>query len=253
MSEAGRGGARGKDWATCWRRAERERRLNRLGPEALTDGELLESLLGDASDSSARAEELLNRVGGLRGLGRLDGPALALLGIDEAASALVACAFELGRRALHAPEQRPRLRAPGEIYQHLRPALAFLRREVFHVLCFNAHNVLLRDVRVAQGTMNACPVDPREVFSAALAAQATALVLAHNHPSGDPSPSSLDIELTRQLESGARLLGLRLLDHLIVAESGYTSLRERGLLLSMSMCDGDPEAPGKRAASPPSR
>lgn len=117
-----------------------------------------------------------------------------------------------------------------EIDAYLRPQLAVLRREVFHVLCFNSRNVLLRDARVAEGTMNLCPVDPREVFAAALAARATAIVIAHNHPSGDPQPSTQDIALTRQLADGARILGLRLLDHLVVGETGFVSMLEQGLL-----------------------
>jgi DNA repair protein RadC len=101
--------------------------------------------------------------------------------------------------------------------------------------------VLVRDVRVAEGTTNACPVDPREVFAVALAARATAVVLAHNHPSGDPEPSSLDVALTAQLVEGGRLLGVKVLDHLVVGESGFVSFLERGL---MPVADG-----GRRAWS----
>ncbi len=127
-------------------------------------------------------------------------------------------------------ERRPRLRTPAEIYQHLAPALRSLRREVFHVLSLNGRNVLLNDARVAEGSMNACPVDPREVFCAALAARATAIVLAHNHPSGDPEPSEMDIALTEQIAEGGRILGIRVLDHLIVGDGAYVSLLERGRL-----------------------
>src|SRR5262249_14645730 len=102
-----------------------------------------------------------------------------------------------------------------------------LRREVFHVLCFNSRNVLLSDVRVAEGTLDHCLVDPREVFSAALWARATAIVLAHNHPSGDPEPSGLDLELTAQLVEGGRILGIKVLDHIVVGDSNYTSLFEK--------------------------
>jgi DNA repair protein RadC len=108
--------------------------------------------------------------------------------------------------------------------------MAGLRKEEFHVLCFNARNVLLRDACVAEGSSDACPVDPREVFSAALASRASAIVLAHNHPSGDPTPSEADIALTRQLVEGSHLLAIKLLDHIVVGDGTYSSLLERGLL-----------------------
>jgi DNA repair protein RadC len=101
---------------------------------------------------------------------------------------------------------------------------------VFHVLCFNARNVLLLDARVAEGTINACLVDPREVFAAAITARATAIVLAHNHPSGDPEPSAQDLSLTRQLFEAGRLLGIKVLDHVVVGDGTYASLMERGEL-----------------------
>ncbi|MFP2933731.1 RadC family protein, partial [Pyxidicoccus sp. 3LG] len=145
--------------------------------------------------------------------------------------------LELGRRAQRSVERRPRLRTPKEIHAYLAPALGTLRREVFHVLCFNARNVLVHDARVAEGTMNACPVDPREVFAAALTARATAIVLAHNHPSGDPEPSVQDMGLTRHLISAAQLLNIKVLDHVVVGDGSYVSMVERGLLL-----DGEREA-----------
>src|SRR5260370_41751559 len=95
-------------------------------------------------------------------------------------------------------------------------------------LCFNSRNTLLRDVRVAEGTMNACPVDPREVFAVAIATRATALVFAHNHPSGGyPEPSTDDVTLTRRLSRGAQLLGIRVLDHLGVTDSTCLSFLGR--------------------------
>ncbi|HLL00358.1 MAG TPA: DNA repair protein RadC, partial [Myxococcaceae bacterium] len=150
--------------------------------------------------------------------------------LGPARAAQVLAALELGRRAQRAAERRPRLRTPREIYGYLVPTLSALRREVFHVLCFNPRNVLLADVRVAEGTMNTCPVDPREVYAAALTTRATAIVLAHNHPSGDPEPSMQDIALTVQLAEAGRLLGIKVLDHLVLGDGNYVSLMERGLL-----------------------
>jgi DNA repair protein RadC len=112
---------------------------------------------------------------------------------------------------------------------------------VFHVLSFNMRNVLLADARVAVGTVDSCPVDPREVFRAALASRATCVVLAHNHPSGDPEPSSLDVKLTARLVSGAELMGIRVLDHLVVGDGSYVSFHERGWLAGKPTLTGEQE------------
>ena len=209
-------------------------RLLRMGASALTDTELLAVLLcGKARGASvlAVAEGLLGAGGGLKAFCTRDPQELCTLrGLGPARAAQVLAALEFGRRAQRSTEQRPRLRTPADLYRHLRPTLSLQRREAFHVLCFNARNVLLHESRVAEGSVNACPVDPREVFASALLCRASAIAVAHNHPSGDPEPSSLDVLLTRQLAAGARLLGLRLLDHLVVGDNAFVSLRERGLL-----------------------
>lgn len=209
-------------------------RLWRLGAGALTDAELLGVLLaggGGPRSAGAFAEGLLATHGGLKALLEQDPHLLAAQpGLGPQRTALMLSALELGRRAQRMVERRPRLRTPREIDGYLRPLLSALRREVFHVLCFNARNVLVRDARIAEGSSSSCPVDPREVFSAALSVRASAVVLAHNHPSGDPEPSSLDVSLTHQLTEGGRMLGIRVMDHLVIGESGYVSMLERGLL-----------------------
>jgi DNA repair protein RadC len=213
---------------------EPRERLLRLGASALSDPELLAVLLCSGAKGSSvlqMAEGLVEAGGGLKSLFLLDPHELcAVRGLGPARAAQVLAALELSRRLQKPTEARPRLSTPSEVYRYLRPSLALLRREVFHVLCFNSRNVLLRDARVAEGTINACPVDPREVFAAALLSRATAIALAHNHPAGDPEPSANDLALTRQLAQGARLLGIKLLDHLVVGDGGYTSMRLRGQL-----------------------
>jgi DNA repair protein RadC len=99
-----------------------------------------------------------------------------------------------------------------------------------HVLCLNSRNVLLRQVRVAEGSVDQCHVDPREALAPAIACRATGIVLVHNHPSGDPEPSVNDVALTRQLREAGRLLCIRLLDHLVIGDRGYVSMLSRGLL-----------------------
>jgi DNA repair protein RadC len=204
--------------------AARER-LFRLGAEALTDPELVGVLWGGRIGAGLVPE------GGLKALVQEDPRELsARPGVGPVRAARWMAALELGRRAQRVAERRPRLRTPREISAYLAPRLGALRREVFHVLCFNARNVLLLDARVAEGTINACLVDPREVFAAAITARATAIVLAHNHPSGDPEPSAQDLSLTRQLFEAGRLLGIKVLDHVVVGDGAYASLMERGEL-----------------------
>jgi DNA repair protein RadC len=213
--------------------APRER-LYRLGAQALSDPELLSVLLASGARRGRPPDALLPEGGGgLRALLQLEPHELcARPGLGRIRAAQLLAALELGRRAQRAPERRPRLRTPQEIYAYLAPTLSALRREVFHVLCFNPRNVLLHDARVAEGTMNACPVDPREVFTTALTARASAIVLAHNHPSGDPEPSAQDVALTAQLAEAGRLLGIKVLDHVVVGDGSFSSLLERGQLLA---------------------
>jgi DNA repair protein RadC len=237
VGHAGVGGGRPRPRAD----GPRERLL-RLGASALSDPELLAVLLGTGIRGQPvveLSESLLAAGGGLKALVQQDPEELCdLPGLGPARAAQLLAALELGRRAQIAQEERPKLQTPQAIHEYLSPRLSALRREVFHVLCFNSRNVLLRDVRVAEGTMSSCPVDPREVFAAALASKATAIVLAHNHPSGDPTPSSPDVSLTLQLADGARLLGIKLLDHLVIGDGTYVSMLERGQLPSTASFGG---------------
>jgi len=209
-------------------------RLRRLGASALTDSELVAVLLGTGLRGApvmALAEALLDSAGGLKSLVMQDPHELsAMPGLGPAKAAALLAALELGRRVQRAEERRPRLSTADEIHRYLEPELSALPREVFHVLSLNSRNVLLRDARIAQGTVGACPVDPREVFAGALAARASAIILAHNHPSGDPEPSEQDVLLTMHVAEGARLLGMKLLDHLVVGDRRYVSLKQRRLI-----------------------
>ncbi|MBM7118305.1 RadC family protein [Archangium primigenium] len=225
---ASEGGGEGSVRAALEGEDARER-LFRLGAEALTDPELLGLLWGAGARTRALAEQLLAPAGGLKALVQQDPRALcARPGLGQLRTAQLLAALELGRRAQRVVERRPRLRTPRDIATYLAPQLGALRREVFHVLCFNARNVLLLDARVAEGTINACMVDPREVFAAAITARATAIVLAHNHPSGDPEPSAQDVGLTAQLVEAGRMLGIKVLDHVVLGSGNYVSMRERG-------------------------
>ncbi|MBE4748289.1 DNA repair protein RadC [Corallococcus sp. ZKHCc1 1396] len=243
---SGEGGSTGGGSVRARTEDARER-LFRLGAEALTDLELLGLLWTEGPRGAGLkdvAEGGLTR-GGLKALVQEDPRTLcARRGVGPARTSRLLAALELGRRAQRSPERRPRLRTPKDIHAYLAPTLGGLRREVFHVLCFNPRNVLVHDARVAEGTLSACPVDPREVFAATLSARATAIVLAHNHPSGDPEPSVQDVGLTEHLARAAGLLGVKLLDHVVVGDGAYVSMLERGLL-------PDSEREGRRKCGTP--
>jgi DNA repair protein RadC len=209
-------------------------RLESLGAEALSDVELLALLLrtGDRqADALGVARDLLARTGGLHGLARAEPHALVgARGIGPAKSATLRAALELGRR-LAAGRLRPGspIRSAEDVHRHLHPRLRHLPHELFLVLLLDGRHRLIRHEVVSQGTLTASLVHPREVFRPALREPAAALVLVHNHPSGDPTPSAEDREVTQRLARAGEILGVRVLDHVVVAERGYCSMREEGL------------------------
>lgn len=209
----------------------RERLLG-AGSAQLSEIELLALVLGSAGRVPAlrAAECLLARHGSLPELARLAPAELARNGVGAARAARLVAAFELGRRALE-PRDRPIvLTRPEDVYRYARPRLAHLTQEVFHVLLLDTRHRLVADRRVAAGGLASCAIAPRDVFEPAIREAAPAIVFVHNHPSGDPTPSRDDVALTRRLADGARLLGLSLVDHVVVADGGFASLAEMGKL-----------------------
>jgi len=216
-------------------RGDRPReRLTTLGPEALSDAELLALVLrtgGRASPALAIASRTLTRHGGLRGLAGASPTQLAAeRGIGPAKAASLLASFELARRiAAHRLRPGQALCSPADVAAAFRPRLRDAAHERFVAVLLDGRHRVLRDVVVSQGTLTASLVHPREVFRPALREAAAALILVHNHPSGDPSPSREDAEVTRRLARAGRLLGIEVVDHVIVAEQGFSSLRERGV------------------------
>lgn len=204
-------------------------RFDTEGPGSLCDAELLALGLGLSLDAAA---SVLSQLGGLFAVTRASPEDLgAALGGRAAPLRRVVAARELGLRMQAAPDLRPKLQTPAEVAAYLQPRMGHLPHEVFHVLCFNSRNVLIRDVRVAKGTASSCAVAPRAIFAPAFTASGTvAIILAHNHPSGDASPSHQDIALTRHLCAAASLVDVKILDHVIVASGAYVSLVERGVM-----------------------
>ncbi|WP_420125149.1 RadC family protein [Longimicrobium sp.] len=154
-------------------------------------------------------------------------------GIGPARAAKILAAMELGRRAVQEVRRdAPRFLSASDVFEHVHVRMRDLRHEEFHVVLLNAQGELLRMEKVAQGTIDSCHVEPREVFGPAMREGAYSVVAVHNHPSGEPRPSNEDRNLTSRLESAATLLGLRLLDHIIVGEQRYWSFAEQKQMTS---------------------
>jgi len=202
-------------------------RLLALGASALSDQELLSLVLsarGEPDASLDKARWLLETSGGLRALLLRDPMELAdERGLDYPRAALLSAAAELGRRAQRGPDPRPILESARDISRWVKPMASF-SREVFRVLALDARRRLLRDILASTGCVDRCMVDPREALAPAVVVRATFVVLVHNHPSGNPEPSKMDFDITQRLVDGAAVLGMRVLDHLVVASEGYTSM-----------------------------
>lgn len=210
-------------------------KLARGGAAVLGDYELLAVVLGSGTrthNSLALAAALLERAGGLHGVAASTQDELqSVSGVGPARAAQVMAAVELGRRTLlRDPPDRPQLRSPREVAAHLLPEFGARPVEQFGVVLLDAKHRLLRTRVLTVGTLDRSVVHPREVFREAAAARAASIVLFHNHPSSDPTPSDEDVVLTRRLVQAGELMGIAVLDHLILTATRYCSLRETGCL-----------------------
>jgi DNA repair protein RadC len=210
-------------------------KLERLGAGALGDNELLALVLASgtaAGDTLTMANELLDRFGGLRGLTRVAPDDLRLVrGVGVARVAQVLAAVELGRRTLvREAAERPRLGTPRQIAALLLPQFGARPVEHFGLVMLDTKHRMLRVRIVSIGCLDSTVVHPREVFREATAASAAAIVLFHNHPSGDPGPSPDDVALTARMVRAGEVMGIDVLDHIILADQQYFSFAESGQL-----------------------
>jgi DNA repair protein RadC len=210
-------------------------RLGRLGAAALRDGELLALVLGSGTRSAGAltlANLVLEAAGGIHGLAACSGNELQRVpGVGDARAAQVLAAVELGRRTLiRQPVDRPQLLAPRDVAMFLLPEFGARPVEQFGVVLLDAKHRLVRTTVLTVGTLDRSVVHPREVFREAAAARAAGIVLFHNHPSGDPTPSADDLALTRRLVAAGELMGIDVLDHLVLTATRFVSLREIGRL-----------------------
>ncbi|MDR3686083.1 MAG: DNA repair protein RadC [Coriobacteriia bacterium] len=211
--------------------ADPRQRLLSGHAEALSDASLLAVLLD--SPTTHRASRLLAEHPIPDGLWRVCAEDLiALEGVGPAAAARVLACLEMSRRAsAWRSSRRPTISTPEDVVELCAPQLRGLDREHFWALALNTKNQLLKMVEVSVGSLNASIVHPRELFRDAVKLSAASVVVVHNHPSGDPTPSGADIQLTRRLAKAGDVLGIELLDHVVIGDGGeHASLRDLGLM-----------------------
>jgi DNA repair protein RadC len=223
-----------------WPEDERPReRLMKLGADTLSEAQLLAIMLatGDASSGQSALDLAMYLVRTFDGLRALDAASIAELcqikGIGPAKATTIKAALELGKRLFGEPVQRHlKVTSPQDLVNYFQPRLQHLRKEVFKAVLLNTKHQMLKDVTVSEGSLSASLVHPREAFLPAIKESAAAVIFLHNHPSGDPTPSTEDKELTLRLVKVGQLIGISVLDHIIIGSGspGYISFRDAGLL-----------------------
>ncbi|MHB0976549.1 MAG: RadC family protein [Candidatus Aquicultorales bacterium] len=210
-------------------------RLMEAGPAMLSDAELLGILLGTGNKGETAVELGARILIDTGDVGRLAVCApeelRRLSGIGEAKAAQVLAAIELGRRAASAvPSKRPVIGCPADAANLLMAEMRYLDKEHFKALVLNTKNQLLKSIDISVGSLSSSIVHPRELYKAVIRISGAAVIVAHNHPSGDPTPSADDIALTRRLVKAGNILGIDLLDHVILGDGTFVSLKERNVL-----------------------
>jgi len=215
--------------------SERPReRLALLGPQALSTAELLAILLrvGVVGENAVQVgQRLLGEFKGLSGLHRAPFEELCSQhGIGEAKAAQIKAAIELGRRlALESPDERPTINSPADAAALVAYEMSALEQEHLRVILLDTRNRVLDIVEVYKGSVNSSQVHVGELFKPAIRRNASALIVVHNHPSGDPTPSPDDVAVTRAIVQAGKLLDVDVLDHMVIGQGRWVSLKERGL------------------------
>jgi DNA repair protein RadC len=219
--------------------------LERLGADAAADEELLGLILGDRAAAPRPARRLLERFGSLYGVAHASPLELAVAGLSRAAALRVSACVEVGRRVARAWPADPWLiRTPTDVAEPLVDAMGALEREELRVLLLDTKNVVTAERTVYRGNLAGSSVRVGEVYRDAVRACAAAVIVAHNHPSGDPTPSGEDLRITAELAEAGRLLDIELLDHLVIGRGRWASMRALGAL-------GHPPPATIRESAPP--
>lgn len=210
-------------------------RMIQLGAAALSNAELLAILLrtGTSSQSSLHlAQHVLAQTGGLSGLTDSTIESLVQLkGVGPAKAVQILAGVELGRRISRTiPEERVTIRSPQDAAQYVMDEMQYLKQEHFVCLYLDTKNQVINKETVFVGSLNAAIVHPREIFRKAIQRASAAVVCMHNHPSGDPNPSGEDLNVTRRLKEAGELIGIDVLDHIIIGQQTFYSMKEHGHL-----------------------
>ena len=221
-----------KDWPQDERPRER---LLAHGPGSMSDAQLIAIILrtgGSGKSAMDMAIEMLDRLGTLKDIEQASLSELcAFKGMGRAKAAQLKAALELGRRLFgESGLNGPVFSTGGDVFSHFHPRLRNSKKEVFCCAMLDVKNRLIRDLRISEGTLTASLIHPREAFREAIRESAASVIFVHNHPSGDPEPSREDIAITERLEAAGETVGIRVLDHVIVGEGKFTSMRENGYL-----------------------
>lgn len=211
----------------------RERMLQ-YGPESLSNAELLAILLRTGSSRESvfqLAHKILSEMETLQNLYEISIEELTKIrGIGPAKAIQIKAAIELGKRIIkQVSMDKIPVRSPGDVADYLMEDLKYLKQEHFIALLLDTKNQIVAKETISIGTLNSSLVHPREVFKPAIKKSVSAIIIVHNHPSGDPTPSREDIEVTKRLAKAGEILGIDVLDHVIIGDSKYTSLKDKGL------------------------
>ena len=209
-------------------------RLSSLGPQALSNAELIAILLrvGVKGESAVTVgQRLLSKFNGLTGLHRAPFAELKKQhGLGDAKAAQIKAAIELGRRlTLESPEERPTVNSPADAAALVVYEMSALEQEHLRVILLDRRNRVLETAEIYKGSVNSSQVRVGEIFKEAIRKNASALIVVHNHPSGDPTPSPDDVAVTRAIVQAGKLMDVDVLDHMVIGQGRWVSLKERGL------------------------
>ena len=213
---------------------EREKPVSRIiayGTGALSTAELVAVYLGNNMTAIADAEHILDKFGGLPGLAQASMTEIEMTPhFGPARVAQIKTAFELGRRLLvHAPADRTAVRSPADAANILMTEMGLLLQEHLRTVLLDSHNRILAIPTIYIGSVNSAQVRVGEVFREAIRINASAMIVVHNHPSGDPTPSPDDVHVTRMIVEAGKLMAIDVLDHLVIGRQRFVSMKERGL------------------------
>lgn len=207
-------------------------RLLKNGASALSDSELLAIILrtGSKQENVINLSQRILKEYNIKQLSQINLTQLMKVhGIKEGKASQIAACFEIARRLETFDEvEKPKISSPEDVYRRIYPRVREQKKELFIEICLDTKNQIIREEIISVGSLNANVVHPREVFKIALAESAAHIIVAHNHPSGDPTPSTEDIEITKKLAETGNIMGITLLDHVVIGDGRHFSMKEAG-------------------------